>query len=725
MTSEDPLALQLTVAMETSTIGGRPSISQEPSDPSAAILTFLDQSYKMDIADAFRILNCPKYFHFYNDADVYPAFKTNGRLLTLVEYLFDLNPAKNIYIFKNEDIRDLRKANVDIQAALHSFIQDAKVKPIEELLAPYPITGIYSRGHIVTLGKGAHKLKNPIWNFRRSEDGAELLLMYCMENTLCILCKDAYQKILNYEKETNNSMKITFTVHKASGHIVGSNNVSMYQILTGCVGKGHYVDGNPLNNVFDNLSSTPSHNMLGDVAPPVSEETMKLLLVNYTILGVYSKGHIVAMGREAKKYKNPIWRVMSADGTAEQLAMYCSQNTVCLLCKTSYEKIVEYEQKQNNGNKITFGATSRGILGSNRLYMHQIIVGCFMNALTCVQHVDGNKCNNTMVNLKIITKIQEDAEICSTVTNIRDGFEEILTPYNILTLHSKGHKNSHGRDANIFKNPIWRAKCSDDSESTQLLMYCAQNTLCILCDASHKRIQDFERESNDGKPITFFKHSNGYILGQNNLYIHQIIMGCFGHGRGTMNISVDHLDGNPLNNTLQNLRLATREEQEEHKIGTKEGTKRKRQCTAKDLPEGIDQSMLRKYVVYYNEVYHKEKQLKREFFKVESPKLDKPWISSKSGKVSALEKLTAANKVVDDLANDIFPTLQESVLPQYYSLLTFRDKPHLVYEQRMQETGERRNLKMVLPPDGTYDLAEQYQKLLAKVESKYALAATV
>jgi hypothetical protein len=424
---------QLTTDMETCTLLDRPVLSLIETDTTVGIVTFLAKSYKMDLQDAVTIMNSPKRFHFYSDTDVYPAFKNNGRLVTLIEYIYSLNPAKCTFFFKNSDVYDLRKVNVDVSATLGTSLKKYDANPeLQKLLAPY------------------------------------------------------------------------------------------------------------------------------------------------NIQGVYSKGHTLAMGREANTLKNPIW-----------------------MCKT-------------------------------------------------------------------------------------------------------------------------------DDDRDELLMYCVRNKLCILCHDSYKKVLEYERDYNHGHKITFAVNTGGYVSGSVNLYIHQIIMGCFGHGRGTMNISVDHIDGNPLNNTLQNLRIATREEQEEHKIGIKEGTKRKRQCTAKDLPEGIDQSMLRKYIVYYNEVYHKEKQLKREFFKVEShPKLDKPWISSKSGKVSALEKLTAANKVVDDLANDIFPTLQESVLPQYYSLITFRDKPHLVYEQRMQDTGERRNLKMVLPPEGTYDLTEQYQKLLAKVETKYALAAPI
>lgn len=92
--------------------------------------------------------------------------------------------------------------------------------------------------------------------------------------------------------------------------------------------------------------------------------------------------------------------------------------------------------------------------------------------------------------------------------------------------------------------------------------------------------------------------------------------------------------------------------------------KRERKRTAQSLPPGLEQSMMKKYVVYYREmVYLKNgKSQSREYFKVElHPRLTKAWVSSKSSKVSLLEKLAEANQVVSDLDNtmdqdpDAFP----------------------------------------------------------------------
>jgi len=87
-----------------------------------------------------------------------------------------------------------------------------------------------------------------------------------------------------------------------------------------------------------------------------------------------------------------------------------------------------------------------------------------------------------------------------------------------------------------------------------------------------------------------------------------------------------------------------------------EGTKRARKKSAKELPEGITQDMLKKYVVYYHEYLNVEKTKSREFFKIEKhPKLNKIWIGSKSGKISIQDKLIQANKLIDDLENNIYP----------------------------------------------------------------------
>ena len=286
----------------------------------------------------------------------------------------------------------------------------------------------------------------------------------------------------------------------------------------------------------------------------------------------------------------------------------------------------------------------------------------------------------------------------------------IMEKYNVIE-YITGHYLTLGQDAGIMKNPLWKII---ENDKEYLLMYCEKDTICKLSFDSYQKILDYEK--NIDKKLTWYKHQNGYILCSLNIYIHQIITGCYGNGKGTKNISVDHIDRNPLNNTLDNLRIATQEEQQNNTKGILPGTLKER-SSKKDLPEGISHDMIKKYVYYNREFYDKDKKKERDFFRVEHPKLDKPWCTSKSNKISIQEKLNKANKVVDDLEKDIYPEKDNPILPKYISLIVMREKKHLVFEKKVD--NKRLNLKMVLPDN--YDLNEQLEIFKEKINTKYNL----
>lgn len=319
--------------------------------------------------------------------------------------------------------------------------------------------------------------------------------------------------------------------------------------------------------------------------------------------------------------------------------------------------------------------------------------------------------NNETIHFVFKNKNQYDLRRCNV--EIYHWYHKTIIETYPDAEYIEGHYLTLGQDANIMKNPIWKIT---ENGKEYLLMYCEKNTICKLCAESYQKILDYEHTDNKDKKITWYKHQNGYILCSINIYIHQIIMNCYGNGKGTKNISVDHIDQNPLNNSQENLRIATRKEQEENSNGIKTGTKRARNYNAKPLPEGITQDMMKKYVVYYQEWLDKEHTKSREYFKIEThPKLDKPWIGTKSNKITIQEKLIQINKVVDDLAMDVYPVKNETVIPKYVSLITFREKPHLVFDKKIGK--KRLNIKMVLPKE--YDLEDQLCILNNKIKDKY------
>ena len=306
-----------------------------------------------------------------------------------------------------------------------------------------------------------------------------------------------------------------------------------------------------------------------------------------------------------------------------------------------------------------------------------------------------------------------------------------------------GHKQTLGIHAYKLKNPMWKA--NDACGNEVLLMYCETNTICILCQKSYEIIKEYEKTTNNGNPITWYLTENKYVCCRFNVYIHQIITGCYGNGKGTGTISVDHENRNPLDNRFNNLRIATRKQQEDNSSGIMPDTKRTRQTGARELPEGITQDMLKKYVVYYVGYLNADRTKWRDFFMVERhPAMrGKTWTTTKSMKVSAHQKLMDANKVVDDLNKGIIPTsvseqsktitttkatfdettqktnetTTSTTLPKYIRISNARGKPHLELDKRNDSGGPRISLKMVLPEN--YNISTEIKRFIQKVTTKY------
>ncbi len=427
----------------------------------------------------------------------------------------------------------------------------------------------------------------------------------------------------------------------------GSNGIksNIKEYLFGKFVDLEFKDNNKFNLVNDNVIINIIKHYMNDY-----------VCKNYNVLN-YEQGHI-----SKKIIYNPSWLISNENNELYYL-MYCEKNVLIKLYQHEFDILKKFN-KENNYNLTWFYINSKGESIKSRFNKTSINIVNIIKAFgkSRIIKINTSNTNNT---INDIDDKEPNDSIDNTINDIQITEPKILSlksineeklnnietklkeSMNVIKI-KKGHINKYGVHAGVEKNRIW--KINDDGKIIYL-MYCEPDDLCILDKKSLNVIRQYEKQYNNGNKITWFRHSNNYILSATNLYIHQIITGCYGNGKGTMNVSVDHIDRDPLNNCFDNLRIATRQDQE---VNTKsaDGERRERKHNAKPLPEGITNDMMKKYVVYYKECYNKEKQLYREFFKIEKhPKLEKPWISSKSNNISVLDKLKSANDMIDLLNN--------------------------------------------------------------------------
>jgi hypothetical protein len=282
----------------------------------------------------------------------------------------------------------------------------------------------------------------------------------------------------------------------------------------------------------------------------------------------------------------------------------------------------------------------------------------------------------------------------------------ILSSGYTITKRVHGHVKTMGVDSGKEKNPLWIVRDKNDCEL--ILMFCEPESIVQMCKQSYSKIVEYETNHNNGNKITWHNHTTGYILGSCcMLFIHQVIMDCYGNGKGTGNISVDHIDRNPLNNRMDNLRIATREEQQMNTKGIMEGTKRDRQYQARSLPEGIRQRDMPKYVTYNVNVWDKDTNKTRDFFRIEGHPLISPkiWESSKSTNVSIHDKLNSTIEMLKKFDDGIVPEVQK-LLPTHVQITKNADGRHsLIYDNRKDKQTKR-----MLIDDVDFDPNDEDQK---------------
>jgi hypothetical protein len=175
---------------------------------------------------------------------------------------------------------------------------------------------------------------------------------------------------------------------------------------------------------------------------------------------------------------------------------------------------------------------------------------------------------------------------------------------------------------------------------------------CKTLDGISSFVFDFEHfdivtKDSSGKKVNWIlrrehrlKYRVGYYVkgryNGKNLGVHQVIMKYWGHGH--TKITVDHIDKDPLNNRIYNLRLATKSEQNSNTL------KRERGCHATPLPEGIVTTDLPKYVSYTR--YKRNTQLGYyDFFIIQChpcQKKGEKWTTQMSMNITIKDKLKQA-----------------------------------------------------------------------------------
>ena len=307
----------------------------------------------------------------------------------------------------------------------------------------------------------------------------------------------------------------------------------------------------------------------------------------------------------------------------------------------------------------------------------------------------------------------------SDYLNLKKENIVIVDEYNInkkykILQNISGHVKQFGKSAGEELN--WGYEVIDPKEKTNepfILLHCKVDKFTKVDNESLEDIKSFLDQE-----LTWYMTKCGYIGAhykdngiEKIIYLHQLITDWYGNGRGQM--SVDHINQDKLDNRKKNLRIVSQSEQ------NRNTGKRNRKYNAKKLPEGIKQSDIPKFVVYYKECYNKKDNKWREFFKIEKhSKLNKPWMTSKSNKISITEKLKQAKDKLVELESNTLINLDEDSdeikFPKSIYLKKFKNKNTLILDRK--ENNIRYNLKMTLKSE---NIQQELEKFVQKIKQKY------
>lgn len=288
--------------------------------------------------------------------------------------------------------------------------------------------------------------------------------------------------------------------------------------------------------------------------------------------------------------------------------------------------------------------------------------------------------------------------------------DEFNKPDNVEIINSgKSIKIIEGKYSGQYRNMWWTIK----SEKNYIQIHIKNN---IYTKISLEDINKVLNISNI-RPVWYLME-NGYVattlrtgLDQKIYYLHQFILDQHTKDNTDFKETVDHINQDKLDNRRENLRIVNMSEQNKNK----DKQARRKDCKV-NLPEGI--KVLPKFVEYRKDVYDKENNKQREFFIVNHPKLEKIWETTKSNKVTIIDKLRYAkakielieNKLTESQFKEIIGLEEKMDLPFGIRLDIFREKYHYILD--IKNDDQRYNAKMILH---STDVQEELNKFIDTV----------
>tara|TARA_B100001173_G_C15877061_1_gene499875 strand:- start:116 stop:598 length:483 start_codon:yes stop_codon:yes gene_type:complete len=151
--------------------------------------------------------------------------------------------------------------------------------------------------------------------------------------------------------------------------------------------------------------------------------------------------------------------------------------------------------------------------------------------------------------------------------------------------------------------------------------------------------------------------------------------------------------------------------------------KKNRKNNAVQLPLDISNIILPKYVVYHEECYNREKSLFRNFFRIENYPFDNSYnikkniCSSKSNKISIIQKLEEIKLKLNELNKNNMIDNSNNILPKYINIRNLENNKYMLYDNKNKDNDKRISARMLY--DDCKDISLNINIFLNKLKKKY------